>query len=734
MKRLLCVLLIATIFFSLPAKVALVLSGGGARGLAHIAIIEAVEEAGIPIDLVVGTSMGALIGGLYSAGYTTVQLRSLALRPDLLGFFTQSPLVANRNRGKAFAPTWEHTFSLGFTETGIGDAPALLGDQRIMELFGLLFAKIPNTIDFDDLPIPFRAISTDVVSSEPVIHDHGSLGRAIRSSIAIPMIFSPFPSDDGRLLLDGGLVDNLPIQVARDLGATIVIASDVNAEMVDDRAQLESLSAIAMQTVTIATRAKARSQYEAADLLFEIPLKEITVLDFARAPQILERSEQAAEQKRDELRHLADQIRQSEGDALPVPPQSDRYDRLPDPIIRRVEVVDLSTVAEKRPLEPSAFAQFIGRPLDEKSSRELNMLVRELRITKGLSTLSYEMGAHGTLVILMRGYGRPNGQINMGFTSDMGFSTTLVKASTWYRADAYLDAFVKEVFATPLTLTIAAQLGSTSLMEIGINYPFSFAQWGAIDIDLTLGYSVGAQSIRASSVRGDRTPPLDRIVKPTLAIALDIGERTWLRLDGYYKLVFLHENTYSPAFIPHGGFVASLLYNTLENRFSSQGIRLEMLAGIGFSSHIDWQARLSFKHKVAITVDDSLRYDLSLSLLRMPPQLLDSYVEIGLLEGVGGYGPLAIKRDSALLGLAWQHRMWEVLGYPTYATFAIRGGLWDGYDPYRSAGAAPPSLFADPQWDVGFTLSIGFDAPIGEVVASVGASVRGEVTAMIGIH
>ena len=194
MKRGLALLLILLMLSSpLFATVALVLSGGGARGLAHIAIIEAVEAAGIPIDLVVGTSMGALIGGLYSAGYTPSEIRRLIEATDLLGLFVQSPLVGSRTRGRAFSPTYEHTFSLGFTKQGIGDAPAILGDQRIMELFGFLFSKYPDTLDFDDLPIPFRAVSADVVTADTVVHDRGSLSRAIRSSIAIPIVFAPFP-------------------------------------------------------------------------------------------------------------------------------------------------------------------------------------------------------------------------------------------------------------------------------------------------------------------------------------------------------------------------------------------------------------------------------------------------------------------------------------------------------------------------------------------------------------
>ncbi len=713
------------------ATVALVLSGGGARGLAHIAVIEAVEAAGIPIDLVVGTSMGALVGGLYSAGYTPSEIRRVIETADLYSFFIQSPLVASRVQGRPFSATYEHTFSLGFTKRGIGDAPAIIGDQRIMELLGFLFSKYPDTLDFDDLPIPFRAVSTDVVTADAVVHDGGSLSRAIRASIAIPIVFSPFPSGDGRLLLDGGLVDNLPIQVARELGADYVIASDVNAELVEELDQLESLSAIAMQTVTLATRNKALAQYEQADVLFQIPLKEINALDFASFKTIIERGEAAARTQHDELMALAEQI----GERVAYDPDREgAYRLLPEPIIRSVQVVDLSTVKQRRQVDAASLSKFIGERLDEKTARELNLRLRELRITKRLSTLTYEMGEEGSLLILQRGFRRSSGQITMGFTSDAGFSNTLVSSKSWFRADAFLDADIEEVFNSPLTLSVSAQLGTRSLMQVGGNWPVFLQQWGTVDVDASLGYSVGGLTALSAPINADRSAPLDRMLSPKLGIGATFGEDTWVRLDGYYYLAFLHNDAYDPKVLSFGGFAGSLLYNTLENHFSSQGMRLDFLASIGLSDRIDWSVRLAFVHKMAVGIDDSIRYDLSLSLLRQPFPLIDSYSEIGAVDGIPGYSPLSLRRDSATAGLMWQHRLMELLGYPAYAKLTVRAGIFDSYDPYRGIEADTDVLFSDLDWDVGFGLSAGLDAPIGEVIISFGISVKGRWTFAVGIH
>ncbi len=732
MKRGMALLLILLMLSSpLFATVALVLSGGGARGLAHIAIIEAVEAAGIPIDLVVGTSMGALVGGLYSAGYTPSEIRRLIEATDLYGLFIQSPLIESRARGRAFSSTYEHTFSLGFTKQGIGDAPAILGDQRIMELLGFLFSKYPGTLDFDDLPIPFRAVSTDVVNADAIIHNRGSLSRAIRSSIAIPIVFAPFPSGDGRLLLDGGLVDNLPIQVARELGADYVIASDVNAELVEELGQLESLSAIAMQTVVLATRNKTIDQYEQADLLYQIPLKEISVLDFGAFETIIQRGEEIAAAQSDALMALAERI----GERVAYDPdRAGAYSLLGEPIIRSVEVVDLSTIKQRRQVDSASFSTFVGKRLDEKTARELNLRLRELRITKGLSTLAYEMGEDGTLVILQRGFRRSNGQIAMGFTSDAGFSNTLVSSKSWFRADAFLDAEIEEVFATPLTLSISAQLGTRSLMQVGGNYPVFLQQWGAMDVDFSLSYSVGGLTALSSPINSGRSAPLDRLISPMVGIGMTFGEDTWLHFDGYYNLAFLHNDAYEAKILSYGGFSSSLLYNTLENRFSSQGMRLDFLASIGLSTRLDWSVRLAFLHKMACGIDDSIRYDLSLSLMRQPFPLIDSYSEIGSVDGIPGYSPLSLRRDSATVGLVWQHRLVELLGYPTYAKLTIRGGIFDSYDPYGGIRPSTDELFSDLDWDLGFGLSAGLDAPIGEVIISYGISVKGRWTFAVGIH
>ncbi|NCC64993.1 MAG: hypothetical protein EOM15_10095, partial [Spirochaetia bacterium] len=311
MKRALMILLtflISALLYADAPKIALVLGGGGARGIAHIAVLEALEAEGVPIDLVVGTSMGSLVGALYCAGYSPRDIRQLLLETDLIGLFSSPPLDRHRIDDQPFVQNYEHLFTLGFGKLGLGDVPALISDQRVLELLGFLFAKYSNPMDFDALPIPFRCVSTDIVSAQRIVHEQGSLVSAVRSSISIPLVFTPFPQEDGTFAVDGGVVDNLPIELARSLGYDIVIACDVNEIQIQDPEQLMSLSAVAMQTIILVTQSAASEQHPSADLVFLPKLEDVFALDFTKYDLILDRGAASVEEKRSELENLARQI------------------------------------------------------------------------------------------------------------------------------------------------------------------------------------------------------------------------------------------------------------------------------------------------------------------------------------------------------------------------------------------------------------------------------------------
>lgn len=737
MRRLLAVLLVLLSLSTLWAspKIALVLSGGGARGIAHVSVLEALEEKGIPIDLVLGTSMGSLVGGLYSAGYTPKEIRSLLEETDLVGLFAEPVLDTKREQNDVFAYTHNQAFSLGFGETGIGSSPAFIGDQRILELLGYLFSKHPSPVDFDALPIPFRCVSADAMTKERIVHASGSLVGAIRSSISIPIVFTPYPYEDGRLVVDGGVVDNLPIELARSLGSDIVIACDVNEMQVLSYSSLESLSAMTMQTIILVTQDTAQKQHSQADLVFFPKLEDVFALDFNKYEHILAQGHEAVEEKADELDQLAHRIAEQRELKVLDPDRLGRYSLLPTPVILQLRVKDISLKAADMLVDASMFSRFLGRRLNKQTATELNLRMREIRKANALATVSYEMAEDGVLLIQTRGFGKKSANISMGFQMDAGFSNTLPSSSSaWYRSDVFLDASLAQLGDTDFTFLIQASLGQRTGVEFGLSHPFAMNALGRWDVHASLSYASGSMSTRNALVDAQRSAPLDRAFRTTIGLDLYMGEYTHVKLDGWYDLIGLHDSRYPQQFLAFPQLELSLLSSTLDSRFASYGYRLDMLSRIGYLDKAMYAFRLAWEQKFALTYADTLGYDLQVSHLRERFELLSSYADMGFPFGVPGYSPLSLRRDLAMVGSSWTHRLAEVLGYPAFCKVNLRFALFDEYDPYQGVSASSDTLLFPRQWDLGLGLTLALDTPLGEVLVGLGTSLQGNVTFIIGVY
>ncbi len=277
-------------------RVALVLSGGGARGVASIGVLQALEAHHIPVDLIVGTSMGSIIGGLYAAGYTTHELAQLvdttdwtdilslndeARRRDL---FLDQKLARDKSilvlRFNGLQPVIPQAFSTGQRLTNYLNVLTLQG----------IYHPDPR---FDDLRIPFRAVATDLVSGKRVVIDHGDLAEALRASVAIPLLFSTVAKDTMQLL-DGGLVDNMPVDVAQANGADIVIAVDVTSPL-RPKEQLNAPWEIADQITTIMMQEANRISRGKADLVITPAIGEHLSSDFTDLDSMIARGRAATE-------------------------------------------------------------------------------------------------------------------------------------------------------------------------------------------------------------------------------------------------------------------------------------------------------------------------------------------------------------------------------------------------------------------------------------------------------
>src|SRR6476659_1019133 len=212
-------------------RIGLALGGGGARGIAHISVLREIERQHIPIDCIAGTSMGSLVGGLYASGVSVDQMEHLVASTDWPRLFDDSIDRPERSFRRKLDDR-DHLATLGVGVRGgeLRVSPGLLQGERILGMLERETLGVSTIDDFDRLPIPFRAVATDLNSGEAVVLGRGSLPMAMRASMSIPGVFQP-AEVDGRVLVDGGLADQVPIDVVRAMGADIVIAVDVGTPL-----------------------------------------------------------------------------------------------------------------------------------------------------------------------------------------------------------------------------------------------------------------------------------------------------------------------------------------------------------------------------------------------------------------------------------------------------------------------------------------------------------------------
>lgn len=272
-------------------KVGLVLSGGAARGLAHIGVLKALEEQGIRIDAIAGTSMGAVVGGLYASGYKIDELEKLALSIDWQAALSDAPPREDVPfRRKQDDRDFLVKQKLSFRDDGsLGLPLGVIQGQNLALLLESLLAHTSDTRDFDKLPIPFRAVITDIANGEKVVFRKGHLPQVIRASMSIPAVFAPVELD-GRLLVDGGMTDNIPLDVAREMGVDIAIVVDIGTPL-RNRKQLTTVVDVLNQSITLMTRRNSEEQLatlHANDVLIQPALAAFGVTDFGKAQEMID--------------------------------------------------------------------------------------------------------------------------------------------------------------------------------------------------------------------------------------------------------------------------------------------------------------------------------------------------------------------------------------------------------------------------------------------------------------
>lgn len=401
-------------------RIGLALGGGGARGIAHISVLRMIEELRIPIDCVAGTSMGALVGGLYASGTSVDDMEKLVVSTDWPRLFNDSLERPERSyRRKQDDRDSLATIGIGIRDGGIKVSPGLLQGERILAMFERSTLGVSAIDDFDRLPIPYRAVATDLNTGEAVVLDHGSLAMAMRASMSLPGIFQPVEVD-GRVLLDGGLANQVPVDVVRAMGADVVIAVDVGTPLMKlgrDASLLDVVSQISGMMTTGNTGRQLAALHEQDVLIVPKLGDAVATGDFTKAREALAIGAQAAEAARGRLASFS-----APSDRYTASLQSRPQVAAGLPVIEFVRLENETDYADEMLLSQVPIP--IGEPLD--TARVEARLLRAYGLGT-LSSITYEVVREdGRTGVLLRARPKPQGPnyVQVGLTLNTDFEGT----------------------------------------------------------------------------------------------------------------------------------------------------------------------------------------------------------------------------------------------------------------------------------------------------------------------
>lgn len=312
MKKLL--LLTAFLFFTFVEaqvqesprkKIGLVLSGGGAKGFAHIGVLKVLEEAGVKVDYIGGTSMGAVIGGLYASGYSAMQIDSI-FRSTNFDELLQDYIPRTSKTYFERRADEQYALTLPFNKFRVGIPTALSKGMYNYNLLSRLTANVRHVRKFSDLPIPFLCVATNIETGEQVLLKDGSLPLAMLASSSFPSLFAPVELD-GKLLIDGGVVNNYPIQEVREMGADIIIGVDVQ-DGLKDRKSLRDATRILVQISNMGMLERMKEKTQKTDVYIKPNVSDFTVISFDEGAAIIRAGEEASFAVYEKLKALGDSL------------------------------------------------------------------------------------------------------------------------------------------------------------------------------------------------------------------------------------------------------------------------------------------------------------------------------------------------------------------------------------------------------------------------------------------
>ncbi len=471
-------------------RIGIALAGGGAKAAASIGVLKVLYAEGIPLDAIAGTSMGAGIGGLYAAGFSPDEIEAIFLSTDWSDIFTDTPSRAFLTQQQKEAGG-RHLLEFTFIGGSIVPPSGLTAGRKLTKLLAgkTLAASFEANMDFDRLRIPFRALATDIETGEAVPIGRGLLHDAMRASAAIPVVFQPVEIE-GRLLVDGGMSNNLPVEVVRSLGMDVVIAVDPSSKL-ETKNKLGSIVSIFNQAISLQVRRETERQGKLADLLIVPSTEEFAFTDFQAIAEIILKGEEAAREALPRIRELMEQKK--------LPPETAKY-RIADLTVRGAVTVDEAAV--RQAMAPVLLPR-------EATGQDLRAAMAEVFASGPFAELVLELTAagdsfHALLTV----------QENPVVTAISLSSNTLVST-----------AEIRELLAWQMGRPLNGAKLSTELEKLVQRLRrrgyllFRIDRTGLLDDGHTLGIAVSEGMVDSISYRGQTRTRLSLILRETVTRA-----------------------------------------------------------------------------------------------------------------------------------------------------------------------------------------------------------------------
>ncbi len=725
--------------FAQSPKIALVLSGGGAKGLAEIPLIEELENQGIKPDIILGTSMGALIGSLYAAGYSPKQIRQTLLSMDFSSILNERPAKIEKIPPSAFSRnSGSISVSFSILEGKIGSAPGVIGDQKILCELNNHLSKVMHIKDFDELPIPFRAVGTNVSTGEQLVFKNGSLVTAVRASISIPAIFTPAPVDDGIYAMDGGLRNNLPVKLAKEMGANIIIAMDVASVVDTDPKTISDFYSVGVQIFNLIISSNAVEQYEYADIVLRPDLSKFTTLDFKHPEGIIKAGELCVQQNKEQLTEIVQRIK-SYGRQLETFDYNrvSTYDKMPNPVVTNIAIKDISFTTPCPLPKENQFEKYIGKEFDDDVKKSLTKQLERLRDYYHLSSLSYFLDCNEdtcTLEVLANHYEQKMSRVFFGGSSSV--------AITNYSPQQYLSIYPNLSLGVHLIEPIES-LFRISSVNSSINLDFSvlplIANFGEYSLNLDFGNSLkyGSLEPKTNSAYDDRDIAEDRGVEFYGGLRFKFMDYFVFRTsiahssekinstDEWHNILYSHNE---------------LIFTNLHNNYILlHGGKFESIFNVGGRSDVteqDFMYNLKFAAEQRFEIVDeknSIGIGTIFSSNRFPYELNSGYSDFGGIEGMCGHPEGTLKRDFSILELSYRQKILNMFGMPLYTIATAKGAIVNDYDPFVDTDSPPWRFFSDTSFEFGGGIYLALHTILGNLIVGGSANLNKDWVIMVGL-